>query len=164
MNRLSDNVAYLIGGILLTILLIGVNLTVILPLMDESLYKPSSRARPMSATEEKGFAIYKREGCWYCHSMQVRRTESDVKLWAGGNKELVSKPGDYVYMWPALWGTQRNGPDLMWVGSRGISVERQVEHLKDPRKFVPYSNMPSYDHLPEDELLALAEFIMSRKP
>lgn len=164
MNRLSNNLSYLIAGIVLAVMVLGVYLTVVVPLVDNSFYTPSERARPMSALEEKGFQIYKREGCWYCHSMQVRRTEADVKMWAGGNKALVSQPGDYVYMWPALWGTERQGPDLMWIGARGVSIERQIEHLKDPRKFVPDSNMPSYAHLPEEELQALGAFIMSRKP
>lgn len=164
MNRLSNNLTFLAVGIFLAVIVMGVWLTIIVPLVDESLYTPSERARPMTAMEEKGFHIYKREGCWYCHSMQVRRAESDVKMWAGGNKELVSKPGDYVYMWPALWGTERQGPDLMWIGARGVSIQRQIEHLKEPRKFVPDSIMPSYAHLSEEDLKALATFLMSRKP
>lgn len=163
MNRLSDNLWFLLVGVVFLIMAIGVYLTVIYPLVDDGLTTPSERARPLTALEQRGLEIYKREGCWYCHSMQVRRTEADVFTWGQGRNELISRPGDYAYMWPAMWGTERQGPDLMWVGDRAVSAEYQVAHLKDPRRFKQRSIMPAYDHLPEEDLDALAAFILSRR-
>jgi cbb3-type cytochrome c oxidase subunit II len=75
----------------------------------------------------------------------------------------VSVPGDYVNDRPHLFGSNRTGPDLMWVGAR-TSKEWNLEHLKDPQKIVPGSIMPKYDYLSDEDLNNLVAYLMSLKP
>ena len=37
---------------------------------------------PLTAAEERGRAIYAREGCAYCHSQQIRYLEADIDRFA----------------------------------------------------------------------------------
>lgn len=55
-----------------------------------------------------------------------------------------------------------SGPDLTHAGARQ-SREWHIEHLRDPRSVVPNSAMPPYGHLDEEELNALADYMMSLK-
>lgn len=72
-------------------------------------------------------------------------------------------PGDYVYQKPVLWGTNRQGPDLSHVSSRPYATkEWHISHLKDPRgNWLAASLMPSFDHLSDDDLDALAEYLLT---
>ncbi len=124
-----------------------------------------------------GRAVYLAEGCYVCHTQAVRPIVTDVGLGA------VSVAGDYVHETPALIGSQRIGPDLMHVGGRSVEAaaaelagadgdpavfedqaREQVaafvrSHLRDPRDARPWSIMPSYDHLSDADLAALAQYI-----
>lgn len=131
--------------------------TAIVPTMDRSLWTPTPRAKPLTALEVQGRRIYSREGCWYCHTQQVRPVKADANLGP------VSRPGDYVYDKPALLGSERQGPDLTWVGDRLPDKAYHIVHLKNPRSTMPQSIMPSYDHLPERDLEALAAYLVSLK-
>ena len=55
------------------------------------------------------------------------------------------------------------GPDLSHIGSSQPDVEWHIKHLKDPRSVHPESAMPAFATLPEDELEALAEYLVSLK-
>lgn len=55
------------------------------------------------------------------------------------------------------------GPDLTKVGTKHPDIGWHIRHLKDPESVVPDSAMPSYDHLSEQELMDLAEFMTSLK-
>ncbi len=54
------------------------------------------------------------------------------------------------------------GPDLTHVAKRR-DRDWIYRHFKDPRSVVPGSAMPSFGHLPEEELQALTDFIMTLK-
>jgi cbb3-type cytochrome oxidase subunit 1 len=106
-----------------------------------------------------GREIYLQEGCWYCHTQEVRPIVTDVGLGP------VSVVGDYVYETPVLFGVQRIGPDLMHAGSRAPTddIAWVVSYLQDPRQERSYSIMPSYDHLSASDLNALAAYIVASK-
>ena len=55
------------------------------------------------------------------------------------------------------------GQDLTHIGSSHPDVEWQIKHLKDPRSVHPESTMPAFSTLPENELEALAEYLVSLK-
>jgi cytochrome c oxidase cbb3-type subunit I/II len=57
-----------------------------------------------------------------------------------------SKPGEFVYDHPFLWGSRRIGPDLAREGGR-FSDLWHVRHLEDPRAVTPRSIMPGYPEL-----------------
>jgi cytochrome c oxidase cbb3-type subunit I/II len=126
---------------------------------EATLLADTSRTYEAGTPEAEGREIYMAEGCWYCHTQEVRGIVTDVGLGA------VSVPGDYVYESPVLTGVRRLGPDLMHVGSRDETDDTTwvVAHLADPRSQRPWSTMPAYDHLSGAELDALAAYIVGAK-
>ena len=169
---------------LAAVLIIGVAFitTVLLPALDSSDEQPTARAvnsRDYEAFGEgapapqaavflgelgleplvvaEGRDVYVSEGCVYCHTQQVRANVADVGLGP------VTLREDVMLASPALLGRIRLGPDLSHAGARGFTndVARIREHLVDPRADRGWSSMPSYDYLSDDELNALAQYIVS---
>ena len=154
---------YLIVGSLV-FLVLGLLVTAGIPALDQ--IEPSERAALFTLQEAHGRALYLREGCWYCHSQQVRAPEVGIgTVRARGDIGPESVPGDYAYQKPVSWGTSRQGPDLSHVASRPYASTPQwhLEHLKDPQRLNPGSVMPSYAHLPAEELEALAAYLLTLK-
>ncbi|MBI4376164.1 MAG: cbb3-type cytochrome c oxidase subunit II [Elusimicrobia bacterium] len=113
----------------------------------------------------RGRAIYVREGCWYCHTQQVRpwkvvdgRIEGVA---ADADLGRPSDPRDFANDRPHVLGTERTGPDLAHVGSRQSSKEWHIKHLKDPREVSDGSIMPSFAYLSDEELDDLADYLMA---
>lgn len=122
-----------------------------------------------------GRDIYLAQGCWYCHTQQVRQIVTDVGLGP------VSQAGDFVYETPVLFGVQRVGPDLKHFGSRALLLASGgdtdvalslsdddvrdwiADYLADPRSVRAYSNMPAYDHLSQGDLARLAAYLEGLK-
>lgn len=116
-----------------------------------------SRFYEEGSDEAAGRQIYLQEGCWYCHTQQVRPIVTDVGLGP------VSQAGDYVHETPAMFGVQRIGPDLMHSGSREPtdSVAWLTAYLNDPRAVRPWSTMPAYGSLSDTEISQLAAYLVS---
>lgn len=102
---------------------------------------PTPGAKPLTALEARGRDIYVAEGCFYCHTQQVRPLPGDSIF------GRPSAPGDYAYQTPELLGSERNGPDLTNVGVRQSSSVWQFIHLYEPRAVVPQSIMPAFPWL-----------------
>jgi len=101
--------------------------------------------RPLTPLELAGAKIYKREGCYGCHSQQVRILRDEVERY--GHYSLAAES---MYDFPFQWGSKRTGPDLARVGGK-YSDEWHVRHLRDPRDVVPESVMPGYKFLSHRE-------------
>ncbi|MCC7305122.1 MAG: cytochrome-c oxidase, cbb3-type subunit II [Alphaproteobacteria bacterium] len=124
-------VAVLIGG-----------LVEVIPLFRmETVIEPVKGVRPYTPLELTGFNIYIREGCYVCHSQQVRPLRDEVARY--GHYSLAAES---MYDHPFQWGSKRTGPDLARVGGK-YSDDWHTEHLKNPRSVVPESIMPSYSFL-----------------
>ncbi len=102
--------------------------------------------RPYSPLELMGRNIYIREGCYVCHSQQIRTLRDEVERY--GHFSLAAES---MFDRPFQWGSKRNGPDLARVGGK-YSNEWHVQHLIDPQSVVPESIMPPYAFLAETEL------------
>jgi cytochrome c oxidase cbb3-type subunit II len=105
--------------------------------------------RPLTSQEAAGRDIYKRGGCLYCHSQQIRSEKfgNNADIQRGwGQRRTVSR--DYIYDKPTMLGTMRTGPDLSNVGYR-YSADWQHKHLYSSRMFKEYSVMPSFAWLYE---------------
>lgn len=114
----------------------------IVPLMLSSdTTEPDEGIAPYSALRLAGRDVYVREGCYNCHSQQVRPFRSETERYGP-----YSTAGEFVYDRPFQFGSKRTGPDLARVGGR-YSDEWQRLHLTDPRALVPASNMPGYPWL-----------------
>ena len=111
--------------------------------------------RNYTAQELRGREIYKREGCWYCHS-QVSRPQD----WDHGPK---SKSTDYYYDEYHLVGSERSGPDLANIGGK-FPNEYHIIHHQNPRSVKPGSNMPRFDYLSLEELVDLTAYLQSLGP
>ncbi|MBI3515392.1 MAG: cytochrome-c oxidase, cbb3-type subunit II [Proteobacteria bacterium] len=97
--------------------------------------------RPYTPLELAGRDIYVREGCYLCHSQQIRPLRDEVERYGP-----YSLAAESMYDHPFQWGSKRTGPDLARVGGR-YSDEWHVRHLADPRSVVPESVMPGYAFL-----------------
>jgi len=102
--------------------------------------------RPYTPLELMGQQIYIREGCYNCHSQQIRPLRDEVERY--GHYSLAAES---MYDHPFQWGSKRTGPDLARVGGK-YSDSWQVQHLIDPRSLVPESIMPTYALLMKNEL------------
>jgi len=138
------------------VLLAALLVTVAVPMNISYLYEPSDIARPLNEKQLEGKKIYMREGCWYCHTQQVRDLPQDALAFGG----RVSLPGDYAYDRPVLLGTERTGPDLALIGGK-YSDDWHLAHFINPRYTVPASLMPRFDYLSRDELEALIAYVQS---
>ncbi len=97
--------------------------------------------RPYTPLELAGQNIYIREGCYLCHSQQIRPLKDEVERY--GHYSLAAES---MYDHPFQWGSERTGPDLSRIGGK-YSDEWHVAHLTDPRSVVPESVMPPYAFL-----------------
>ncbi|TVQ30726.1 MAG: cytochrome-c oxidase, cbb3-type subunit II [Geminicoccaceae bacterium] len=104
--------------------------------------------RPYSPLELMGRNIYIREGCYTCHSQQIRTLRDEVERY--GHFSLAAES---MFDRPFQWGSKRTGPDLARVGGK-YSDEWHVQHLIDPKSVVPTSIMPPYAFLAENPLRA----------
>ncbi len=88
-----------------------------------------------------GRDVYVREGCYGCHSQQIRPFRSETERYGP-----YSTAGEAVYDRPFQFGSKRTGPDLARVGGRYSDAWQRL-HLVEPRALVPESNMPGYPWL-----------------
>lgn len=102
--------------------------------------------RQHTPLEMLGMEIYKREGCYGCHSQQIRALRDEVERY--GHYSLAAES---MYDFPFLWGSKRTGPDLARVGGK-YSDDWHIQHLIAPRSLVPESIMPNYKFISEDKL------------
>ena len=156
---------------------LGSYFTMVVPLMDPTLYTPTKDAKPYTALELQGKRIYEREGCVYCHTQQVRSILEETQRYGMGEEETYkrfgiraliqappSQPGEYVYDKPHLLGTRRVGPDLGRVGGK-YDNSWHINHLRDPRSTSPGSLMPAYTWLfdknlqPTQDAIALVAYL-----
>jgi cytochrome c oxidase cbb3-type subunit 2 len=121
----------------------------IIPLFTiESTIERVEGVRPYTPLELMGRNIYIREGCYVCHSQQIRPFKDEVERY--GHYSLAAES---MYDKPFQWGSKRTGPDLARVGGR-YSNDWHVQHLVSPRAVVPESVMPAYPFLASKPLQA----------
>lgn len=94
-----------------------------------------------------GHEVYRGEGCWHCHSQQVRPWGNDEARY--GRKSFPEEYHNELNM-PPLWGTRRIGPDLIRRGGKQ-SNDWHVAHFYNPPDVSPVSVMPSYPWFYEDD-------------
>jgi cytochrome c oxidase cbb3-type subunit 2 len=136
-GKIERNVILLSVLTLLTVAIGG--LVEIIPLFTiETTIERVKGVRPYAPLELAGRAIYVREGCYLCHSQQIRPFRDEVERY--GHYSLAAES---MYDHPFQWGSKRTGPDLARVGGK-YSNEWHVAHLVNPRAVVPESIMPGY--------------------
>ena len=136
-DKFEKNSILLLVGIALVVAIGG--LVEITPLFRiETTIEKVDGMRPYTPLELAGQNIYIREGCYLCHSQQIRPLRDEVERY--GHYSLAAES---MYDHPFQWGSERTGPDLSRIGGK-YSDEWHVAHLTDPRSVVPESIMPPY--------------------
>lgn len=144
-DRIERNAILLAVLTLITVSIGG--LVQIIPLFTiETTIERVKGVRPYSPLELMGRNIYIREGCYVCHSQQIRPFKDEVERY--GHYSLAAES---MYDHPFQWGSKRTGPDLARVGGK-YSNEWHVLHLIEPRSIVPESIMPAYGFLAQRPL------------
>lgn len=87
-----------------------------------------------------GHDVYVGEGCWHCHSQQIRPVSNEDLRWGP-----VSHAREYqnVLQRPVLFGTRRVGPDLIREAGQRPN-DWHIAHFWNPRSVAPTSVMPRY--------------------
>ena len=138
------------GMLLAVLILITVSiggLVEIVPLFKiETTIEDVEGVRPYSPLELVGRNIYIREGCYGCHSQQIRPFRDEIERYGHFSLAAESK-----YDHPFQWGSKRTGPDLARVGGK-YSDDWHVAHFVNPRAVVPESIMPGYPWMRDREL------------
>lgn len=143
-SKLERNSILMLVCIVVVVLIGG--LVEIVPLFRmKTVIEPVQGVRPYTPLELAGQDIYIREGCYNCHSQQIRPLRDEVTRY--GHYSLAAES---MYDRPFQWSSKRTGPDLARVGGK-YSDEWQVAHLAAPRDVVPESIMPNYAFLLKNE-------------
>ena len=144
-EKIETNVILMLVLSLITVSIGGI--IEIVPLYTiESTIERVKGVRPYSPLELAGRNIYIREGCYNCHSQQVRPFRDELERY--GHYSLAAES---MYDHPFQWGSKRTGPDLARVGGK-YSNDWHTAHMINPREVVPESIMPAYPFLAENEL------------
>ncbi len=141
-DKFEKNSILMLIGIVLVIAIGGLVEAVPLFRM-ETVIEPVKGVRPYTPLELTGYNIYIREGCYTCHSQQIRPLRDEVERY--GHYSLAAES---MYDHPFQWGSKRTGPDLARVGGK-YSDEWHTAHLINPRDVVPESIMPAYGFMAE---------------
>jgi len=132
-------------------IIIGTIIEIIPMLMVKSNVPTISSVTPYTPLELAGRDIYIREGCYTCHSQQVRPFRSETERYGE-----YSKAGEFVYDHPYQWGSRRMGPDLAREGVKGGKIYKSnawhYNHMLRPQDVNPQSVMPAYPWLISDQL------------
>lgn len=154
----ADNPWILIAGAL-GVLILGALFGVLLPSVD--IAEARSAAVPGTTIEYsdaalEGRSVYVQEGCWYCHTQQVRPIVTDAGLGRVTSPALLATEASDTL------GFQRIGPDLANVAAREPfnNPSTIVAFLRNPGAVVEGSRQPAYTHLGTDQLEAVAQYLV----
>ena len=141
----EKNAIFLLIGTLLTVSIGGI--VEIVPLFTiETTVEHVQGMRPYTPLELRGRDVYVREGCYLCHSQQIRALRDEVERY--GHYSIAAES---MYDHPFQWGSKRIGPDLARVGGK-YSNDWHYAHLKNAQEMVPESLMPHYAFLADNAI------------
>jgi cytochrome c oxidase cbb3-type subunit I/II len=147
LHRRLEGMPGLFAVLTVIAVLIGGLLELVPAIMSEVTDPTDALVEVYTPLELEGRDVYRKEGCTYCHSQMIRPFRAEVARYGE-----YSKPGDYVYEHPFLWGSRRIGPDLQKESLRPLSVNWHYDHLMDPQATTIGSIMPPYPWLAETKL------------
>ncbi|OFZ31088.1 MAG: cytochrome C oxidase Cbb3 [Bdellovibrionales bacterium RIFCSPHIGHO2_01_FULL_40_29] len=152
-HRKLEGMAATFSVLTLVAILVG-SVIEIYPTLSLHKYVPSNVQQvPYSQLELAGRDLYIREGCYVCHSQQIRPLAAEVLRY--GNPSTVAES---MYDHPFQWGSKRTGPDLARLGKKYPDLWH-YRHMIDPRAVTPMSIMPAYPWLERKKI----DFVSLRK-
>ncbi len=145
-HRSLEGMTSVFSVLVLLAVLVASAFSLLPSLLTPARYDLPTMIRPYSPLELAGRDIYIREGCYVCHSQQIRTMVSEVLRY--GNASTMEES---AYDHPFQWGSKRTGPDLARLGKKYPDLWH-YRHMMDPREVTPKSLMPSYQWLGKDKL------------
>ncbi len=137
-HRILEGMPIVFTVLALLAILVG-SVIEILPSLMAHYYVPTSKkVRPYSALELAGRDLYVREGCYVCHSQEIRPLAAEALRY--GKPSTID---DSLYDRPFQWGSKRTGPDLARLGGKYPALWH-FRHMLDPREVTQNSIMPAY--------------------
>ena len=152
-HRRLEGMTAIFSVLSLVAVLVGTALELYPTLFLHKYLPDNGNQRPYSALELAGRDIYTREGCYLCHSQQIRPLAAEVLRYGP-----ASTPEESMYDHPFQWGSKRIGPDLSREGRKYPDLWH-LRHMIDPRAITAQSIMPQYTWLAQDNL----DFMILRK-
>jgi cytochrome c oxidase cbb3-type subunit I/II len=126
-------------------ILVGSAIEILPTFLADKFVVKNDAVKPYTALEIAGRDLYIREGCYTCHSQQIRPTVAE-KLRYGE----PSTAAESIYDRPFQWGSRRIGPDLARVGGKYPDMWH-YRHMLNPREVTQKSIMPNYPWLFENK-------------
>jgi cytochrome c oxidase cbb3-type subunit I/II len=145
-HELLEGKALLFTVLTLIAVLVG-GMVQILPTVLSSSGVPMGREPSLySPLELAGRDIYRREGCYLCHTQMIRELSWEALRYGKPSESWESK-----YDHPFQWGSKRIGPDIARVGGKYPDLWH-YRHLIDPRSTSEGSIMPSFKFLADQKI------------
>ena len=142
-HRLIERKGVIFAVLVFIALAIGGAVEIIPMLKIESNIPKIAAVTPYTPLELTGRDIYISNGCYNCHSQQVRPLRYETDRYGE-----YSKIGEFVYDHPFQWGSRRTGPDLARAGYVGSSTYKTTiwhyNHFTKPLEINPQTIMPAY--------------------
>jgi len=145
-HRLIERKGVVFSILVFIALAIGGAVEIIPMLKIQSNIPKIAAVTPYTPLELAGRDIYVANGCYNCHSQQVRPLRYETDRYGE-----YSKIGEFVYDHPFQWGSRRTGPDLARAGYVGSSTYKTAiwhyNHFTKPLEINPQTIMPAYPWL-----------------
>jgi len=145
-HRLIERRGVVFSVLVFIALAIGGAVEIIPMLKIQSNIPKIAAVTPYTPLELAGRDIYVANGCYNCHSQQVRPLRYETDRYGE-----YSKIGEFVYDHPFQWGSRRTGPDLARAGYVGSSTYKTAiwhyNHFTKPLEINPQTIMPAYPWL-----------------
>jgi len=140
-HRLLEGLPYVFTALTIIAILVGSIIEIVPAMVVQEFVPVKTAARVYSPLELTGRDLYVREGCYVCHSQQIRPMVAETLRY--GKPSTVAES---MYDRPFQWGSRRAGPDLARVGGK-YPNSWHYRHMLNPRDIVPQSIMPNYGWL-----------------
>jgi cytochrome c oxidase cbb3-type subunit I/II len=145
-HRALEGMPMIFAGLTACAVLVASICSILPTLMAPAYGNVPAMIRPYSPLELAGRDIYVREGCYLCHSQEIRTLPFDVLRYGP-----ASRMEESAYDHPFQWGSKRTGPDLARVGKKYPDLWH-YRHMNNPREVTPKSIMPAYSWLLRDKI------------
>lgn len=142
-HRKLEGLATVFTVLTVLAILVGTAIEIIPTLSIDKYITVENKIVPYTPLELAGRDIFVKEGCYVCHSQQIRPMAAEVLRY--GKASTIEES---MYDHPFQWGSRRIGPDLARVGKKYPNLWH-YRHMLDPREITQKSLMPSYKWLAE---------------
>jgi len=143
-HRLLEGLPAVFTVLTVIAILVGSVIELVPALTVQEFIPVKSAMRTYSPLELEGRDLYVREGCYVCHSQQIRPMVAETLRY--GKPSTLEES---MYDRPFQWGSRRAGPDLARVGGK-YPDSWHYRHMINPRDIVQQSIMPNYGWMAEN--------------